>query len=346
MVKIVSIFLLLTCLMLQSCQPSEREVEIAFYHWQTELKLTHIERDLLHRLESHHLYVKFFDIDWDVTYQEAIPLASVQIDTLSIRALEIVPTVFITNRTFQQLDEAGVDTLAQRVHRRLYQLGASLPQAYFSEIQMDCDWTESTRDRYFRFLEKFKLLLSENTLLSTTIRLHQVQYREQTGIPPVDRGILMCYNVGELEDWQEENSILQAQTAAPYLKRLRQYPLSLDLALPIFSWGVLFRDNRMIRLINGLRADDLQDRERFRQLADNRFQVIKSTYLRGYYLYKEDLLRLESVPMFELEASARILSASWPENTFKLAFYHLDTATIKHYSYEQLEAIRMEMVQP
>ena len=51
-------------------------------------------------LQVHKLYIKYFDVDWDEAKEEAVPLAVVQIKDRLDATLEIIPTVFITNRTF------------------------------------------------------------------------------------------------------------------------------------------------------------------------------------------------------------------------------------------------------
>ena len=91
----------------------------------------------------------------------------------------------------------------------------------------------------------------------------------------------MFYNMGEVADWNCENSILNQTDARAYLPNFRDYPLDLDLVLPIFSWGVLYRQGRMIRLINNLRPEDLRDTTYFHEAANNRFEITKVRILTG-----------------------------------------------------------------
>jgi hypothetical protein len=73
------------------------------------------------------------------------------------------------------------------------------------------------------------------------------QYRERTGVPPVDRGMLMFYNMGKLSAEPGARSIYDADAAERYLARVGEYPLPLDLALPIWSWTVQVRDGAIAR---------------------------------------------------------------------------------------------------
>lgn len=333
---IISIFLLTAC-------TKKRHVVPAFYYWQTEFELSNPEKNYIDTLKVKKLYVKFFDIDWDATREIPVPLAQVEMKELKMKELKmkelnIIPCVFITNRTFQYLADDKIEELAAHVKEKLFTL--KLENIIFQEIQFDCDWTASTRDRFFKFLELFKETIDNQQIkISATIRLHQFRDFKETGVPPVDRGMLMFYNTGDVESWQEVNSILNIEAAQYYLKQNIKYPIHLDIALPIFSWGVLFRNGHMIRLINNLQATDLADTSRFLKIAENRFEVRKSTYLNGYYLYQEDRIRIENTDLQLLLQATDLITAQLKTRNLSVAFFHLDSTTIKRFPHESLEKI-------
>jgi len=149
----------------------------------------------------------------------------------------------------------------------------------------------------------------------------------------------MFYNMGNVEDVNAENSILDLSIAKQYLGNFEKYPLSIDVALPIFSWGVLIREGKMIKLINNLQASDLQDNLRFLKIDENHFEIIKSTYLQGYYLYKGDVLRIEGAPIKLLQQSAELLNSVVSNSELMVIFYHLDSIAINNYPHETLEDI-------
>jgi hypothetical protein len=221
------VLLCLFCFAKWGCSHSEqpRRAAPAFYHWRTHLRLGPAERSYLDSLGAQRLYAKFFDVDWDGAAAQPVPLATIELDTALLAGLEIVPCVFITNRTLLNLPLQGVDSLAARIFQKINALAASPPR----EIQFDCDWTERTRENYFALLTAFRqLALSDPSftmqrpsfIISATIRLHQLKYPDKTGVPPADRGMLMCYNTGDLEDWATENSILDTKTLKSYLPHL------------------------------------------------------------------------------------------------------------------------------
>src|SRR5690606_39202367 len=192
------------------------------------------------------MYVRLFD---SARKEEKLrPLGVVRWESTIPAAIEVVPCVYLTNRAMAFLPDTACASLAMHVFEKVRLLAGKLDNP-IREIQMDCDWSEETREKYFAFLlalkEKCRI---DGWQLSATIRLHQIKYREKTGVPPVDYGMLMFYNMGEMSSPSEENSILNLNTAEKYLGRLEEYPLELDLALPIFSWAVQFRNNQMEKL--------------------------------------------------------------------------------------------------
>lgn len=335
----------LTLFAAYACRHNANEPRPAFYHWQTRLSLGREERDLLSEMKISRLYVRFFDVDWDESYGGPAPLAELKIDTAGLNGMEIVPCIFITNRCMEKLPAEGTSELAQRIWQKTETLALQYPGLQFSEFQSDCDWTAGTRERYFSLLKELhKILRAKNIALSATVRLHQFSSPETTGVPPADRGMLMCYNTGDLEDWAEENSILRAEEADLYFKNAPRYPLPLDGVLPVFSWGVLFRNDRMIRLIHDLQPEQLADTTRFVPVAPHRYEVVKSTWLEGHYLYAGDRLRMETPDSEDIRQCARRLKQAMQRSSGQsvLAFYHLDAGAVRNFKELKPNALMQE----
>ena len=275
-----------------SCQKQPRQVNTSFYHWKTDFHLSDFEKNYCNQLKINKLYVRLFDVDWDEASHFPKPIAIV--NSLEKTDWEIIPTIFITNKTFAQLADNQVDTLAKLIFDKIYLKTKSIVSASltrqeednFNEIQIDCDWTASTRDRFFSFLKKIKTISQKK--ISATIRLHQVKFKEKTGVPPVDAGVLMAYNMGNLEDSKTQNSILDIEILKSYMSKLKNYPLKLDVALPIFSWGVVVRDGEVVKLINNLTKNELQQTpqyfEYFKEKKGNHFEILKNTPTKPYHL--------------------------------------------------------------
>lgn len=314
-----------------ACQ-TEQKVTPAFYHWKTNPDdLAQLE-GTLEQLEIEKIYWRAFDVEWSAQHNMPIPTATAEfVDSLADHIL-IIPTIFITNNTFKNIKPQAIENFSNLFIQKIKNQFPKL-----SEVQIDCDWTQSTKEKYFHFLEIIQQ--KTNWICSVTIRLHQLLYAEQTGLPPVSSGTLMFYNMGEVSQWSETNSILNLEKAAPYLKGLRNYQLPLDLALPLFSWGVLFRNGKMIKLINNLTSFDLKDTTRFQAIDSSRYKVITSTFLDGLYLYEEDLIRIEKVNFSLLKEALSQIKPYFKNKSFTLTFYHLDAKLINRFTYDQLEQL-------
>lgn len=322
------------------CQPEKVKITPAFYHWQTNLKLSEIEKTYLTKLGAQKLYPKFFDVDWDFNQQTAIALAPISVSTELPRALMIIPTVFITNRTLVQISTKELPDLADKIAQKITNQFKLFPTHSIREIQFDCDWTQSTKLKYFDLLNLLNQSFTPKGIdLSATIRLHQIKYAQRTGIPPVKRGMLMYYNMGVVQKEATQNSILDNEIGGKYVHQLAAYPLPLDIALPLFQWGVLFRKDKMIKLLNQLSETALADSQRFAKSDSNHWEVIKSTYLNGVYLYKGDKIRLEKVEKVDLDAAANLLQENLKKDNRTIAFYHLDSTVIRGFEIEKLKKI-------
>lgn len=335
--------LLSWCLLFAACQPGTPDAEPAFYHWKSELRPDSAQMAYLQELGARRIYLRLFDLDWNERLRSPAPIAEVQLGDFPYASFEWVPTIFITNRSLKQLPIQQTSSLARRIVNKIERMRETAGLPAMREVQLDCDWTESTREVYFRLLRECKRQLpNDGVQLSVTVRLHQLRYPEQTGVPPADRGMLMYYNMGEVRSWEEDNSILNLEAAAPYL-HASQYPLPLDLALPLFRWGVVFREGKMIRLVNDLNPEDLQDRSRFFPMAGKRYEVIKGTFLQGHYLYQGDWIRLESATADDLKGAVdQLRPLKWPAQ-FHLAFYHLDSTAVNNYPPALLKTLEKQL---
>jgi len=152
--------------------------------------------------------------------------------------------------------------------------------------------------------------------VTCTIRLHQYRDRAAQGIPPVGRATLMAYNVGNLNAWETENSIVDTNILKTYLAGTEAYPIDLDLAVAAYDWAAVYRRDQLAYLINEPDTLELRDTARFVSLPtvgkSPRWEVKKSTYLDGIYLYEGDLLRWESAPPDEIDAQVELLERYVP----------------------------------
>lgn len=72
---------------------------VSCYYWKSAFELSPTEREWLEAHKVERLYVKYLDVD--VENGRAVPKAPIRFTDPTYKDFEIVPCVFITNRTFQ-----------------------------------------------------------------------------------------------------------------------------------------------------------------------------------------------------------------------------------------------------
>lgn len=317
-----------------------------FYFWQTTWTAEVDPRDVV---AASRLFVRFFDVAVDETGAKAVPVAPITFAAPLPAGVEVVPVVYLTNAVFG-LDALDVDALAGKILTKVAAMAAPLGLE-LRELQLDCDWSDSTRAAYFRLLEVLRRdaparLGAAGLTLSATIRLHQVKYRQRTGVPPVDRGMLMFYNMGSLTDPSERPSIFNGEDAGRYVAWVEDYPLPLDLALPVFGWAIQRRGAETVALIEGVAEAEFAASELFAPDASGRHVARTDGFFRGRYFRAGDVVRFEtSTPEITREAAALVAKHQPRRAPFAtIAFFDLNPRNLARYEHgffaETLAAFR------
>ena len=237
----------LLLLILFSCVKTEQPAHTrSIYYWNTTFNIDSVKRDFLdsHRIER--IYVRYFDVVPDAGNGFPKPNATIRFDSIPPDLdREIVPVVFILPGAL----DCDVDSLGNLILSRVKQMSATHGMGPVNELQIDCDWTTSTRHRFFEFMRRLKSRAEANGVtLSVTIRLHQLASTP----PPAHKGVLMVYNTGDMRSLEKEKPILDHDDVLPYLKHLKSYPLPLASAYPIYRWELLFRNGEFVDIIHHL----------------------------------------------------------------------------------------------
>lgn len=338
-ILILGIFLLVLA---NACSSSVqiKERKQGFYYWQTILQLTSDELKLMDSLQMDQLYVRLFDVDTSRDVNNAIkikPISILQLKTAIPKRLSFKPVVYITRSALKECTQ--VDSLAHHIGK-LVQAIVENNHLTYSEIQWDCDWTPSTQSTYFLLLQKLKQEPEfEHKIFSATIRLHQIKNRSLAGIPPVDKGLVMCYNMGNLKRYGEQNSIIDLPTAKEYLGSMQSYPLKLDIALPLFHWALQFRNEKFVGILNDVESKDVLDNIHFTQKSKCLFIAKETTTVNGFSIQAHDEIRLEFVDLQVLHQMAKYLSRHNNNTNLQVLFFHLSPTVIKTYPAHELQTI-------
>jgi hypothetical protein len=365
---VVRMFVVFFVLGLWGCSGKKKQYEYSFYHWKTADRgwpVDTAEGALVKQYGVNHFYLHYLDVDWSESLGIPVPLTHAwPYNLITYADKTYTPVVFITNRTFERISEAWCDTLAHKIAERIdkaseqiesgwinYEvqekanipIGPGRPEKMDSlrealkkqrlhaadEIQIDCDWTAGTREKYFLFLKKLKMLYPKKTL-SATIRLYPYKYPEKTGVPPVDKGMLMCYNMGSIQHFSTENSVFDLSTLRQYLTN-KKYPLQLDVSLPVFGWYVWFRDEKLKGIIYKTEDFEPGEMDIFAKEEKNRYRLKADTILQDNYLREGDVLRREYPDDDELEKALKLIQSKI--NVKRVALYHWDYPAIKQHEH-------------
>ncbi|MEO6819336.1 MAG: hypothetical protein ABI266_06570 [Ginsengibacter sp.] len=314
------------CSLVLLCSCHKTPGSISFYYWKTSFHLSPQEIKAVKENEVTTMYIRYFDIDMAAGDAQPKPIAPIQFDTTKL-FFNITPVIFIKNRVFEKIDSLAVLALCENVFKMVNAIDASIHKNPV-DIQFDCDWTVGTKEKYFLFLRRYKVISSQN--ISATIRLHQVKYPMTTGIPPVESGVLMYYNMGAIGTGAS-SSIYEKSIANQYNSYIKKYPLKLKVALPIFAWGQLISEGRVVKLLNGMNEQHFANDTNVALISKNRFGVKHSHFHGGYYFKQDDEVKIEWVPEADLKEMIDQLNREAKGHIDQIIFYDLDESNLELY---------------
>lgn len=282
----------------------------AVYYWRTTFDLTEDESKFLvdHKVER--MYLRMYDVVLQA--DEAVPNATISFNRPLPEGLEVVPVVFITVEAMQSAtDDGRISALADKIIERTTRI-SEWNAVNWTELQLDCDWTASTRQSFFALCKAVKNRLPQGKLLSSTIRLHQLQQEA----PPVDYGVLMVYNTDNFRNPETSNSILNDETVEEFLNRPFNFTLPLDIALPIYQWDLVFDQN-------------------------DKFLRIAAPGSWPDYSDDSEHVKYESVPFATLDRTQQHLKKylHMQPGRYSTVLYHLDSININEFTSDEIESL-------
>ncbi len=299
---------------------TQPKAERSIYHWKTTFNPTAWE---LQFLQDHHIsriYLHLFDVVPNEEGNALVPAATLRFLQPIPAGIEVVPTVYVSREAIDLADNNCSEySLAYHIYDRVAAMMRCNGISY-REIQLDCDGSASAaysiRSIVWGVLDRAH---EDSIQVSTTIRLSQLANIDN--LPTGVHYMLMLYNTGALQNPATRNSILDYNDAKPYLKYLTPQWLDtlaargkhLDCAYPLYGWGVAFHPNGQFS------------------------HLVPSSQLPAQ---SSDTLRIE---WGEMSAIRQVQQAMNDKMRFHrmgaVALYHLDSASLSHYSFEEVESI-------
>ena len=248
--------------------------ENAVYYWRTEWRTDSVERDFLQQYHINKVYCRYFDVVMN-SDGEPMPNATIRFVQAQPEGIKLIPTVFITENCMHQPHKG----LAKKLVDRIVQMNETNDISSVDEIQIDCDFTARNLKNYYDFLQQVREEARKHDMqLSTTIRLHQLSMP----VPPVDYGVLMIYNTGDPNKFNERNPILDMRDVQPYLRYVADYDLPLAAAYPTFRW---IRNFEGVHLEHVVEADEIL---KVKAAMEKKRPELRNTIL-TYHLDKDNI---------------------------------------------------------
>ncbi len=322
-----------------SCKHANHKPDRAFYYWRSNFSLPDKDVRYLKDAGVDKLYLHFFDVTWNEQLSKPQPVDEIKFGREPSSKFTYVPVVFISNKVLEEAYFDSINVLATHIYDEVEHI-ATENKITNKELQFDCDWTDATRNKYFKLLNFLHgKLNAEGKILSATIRLHQVKYADRTGVPPVDRGMLMFYNMGRINTVAGYNSIYNSKDANGYVRYVSDYSLPLDVALPVFSWAVCVRDGQVKDIIEKATDKDFADTIMFASSGNNIFVSRGSFLLHGKYFLKSDTVKLEEITPAICETAATNVSNYLKNENRTVSLFDYDSLYLLKYDKNDLEKI-------
>ena len=270
---IIAVVLLAT-VMMTGCQQSDMPQENAVYYWRTEWRTDSVERAFLQQYHINKIYCRYFDVVMN-SDGEPMPNATIRFVQDQLANIKLIPTVFITEDCMHKAHNG----LAKKLVDRIVQMNETNDITGVDELQIDCDYTARSRKTYYDFLQAARDEAKKHGMrLSTTIRLHQLSMP----VPPADHGVLMIYNTGDPNKFNERNPILDIRDVQPYLRYLADYELPLAAAYPTFRW---IRNYQNLHLEHVAEPDEIL---KVKEAMEKKRPELRNTIL-TYHLDKDNI---------------------------------------------------------
>jgi hypothetical protein len=315
--------LLFIVLLANSCEQNKAESN-SFYYWKTTYNPTKFENDYVEKHNVKNIYIRCFDVMYE-TENSYKPSNVVLWNQKPNPKINYIPVVFIDKKIFEQIDSVQNKELSKNIMKLCKQIFDSqhLP---ISEIQIDCDWAGLSKENYFYFLKEIK---KDVKIVSATLRLHQYKYQTQSGIPPVDYCSLMCYNIGDVKSNNNSNSILNKIDFDSYTKG-DYYPKPINIALPIYTWSLLFRNNQFAGILPQI---PILDTGNWRKINGLQYEC-KNSFLdtiSSRYFYSQDVIKVENCSKEEWNTITTYIKNKIKNPKHEIIYFDMDSASIQNY---------------
>ena len=144
----------------------------------------------------------------------------------------------------------------------------------------------------------------------------------------------MLYNVGDLKN-KQQNSTLESSIVKQYINTETDYPLLLNIGLPLFSQTIITNNDNRIKIIKNTERNVLENDDHFKIVDNLNLMVVKDTLYKGFFLSKGYNLKFEEINETVITESFRIIKNSNLKIN-EVIFYHLDEKSLSNINLKEI----------
>ena len=144
-----------------------------------------------------------------------------------------------------------------------------------------------------------------------------------------------------LNDYKVENSIASLGELKKYVSG-KKYPLKLDIALPIFNWAILFRNEQFMGILGNVNKQEYDDNFiDYQPLGNARYCSLTDRVIGSFFVRKGDIIRIEEVSKEELHQMAEYLKSEINMDKYsRITFFSWNKVYINNYGSDEIKDIR------
>lgn len=314
-----------------ACNSKKDTVQNAVYVWGDRSEYSYFsdeESKVIFDNEIKKVYCKLSDVVWD----EAIHAKPEDIKSLPLRELiakysDVVPCIFFTNEVMLKSSKEELDYMAEKIAFRINKYEVK-------ELQLDCDWSEKSKDNYFHFIKKVREDLDSTKSISATIRLYQYKYPEKTGVPPVDRGMLMLYNFNSPKEFREENLIYEEAEALKYTSN-KAYDLPLDFAIASYNWSIWYNKEKEFKSYLTQEVADKLFKDTKTTKDSMVFTFTKDVTLENDFYREGDIIHYSKMDSTKIQSTYNLIEKFKNTDKYTVSLFEMNAQTLKYLNQDE-----------
>ena len=132
------------------------------------------------------------------------------------------------------------------------------------------------------------------------------------------------------------NSIYDRNIAKKYIASLKNYPLPLHVAVPIYAWAIQIRNHKVLHVLGKLNNTNFDNDTNFIKQTMRFYSVKNSVIKHGNYYKRGDIIKIENNSSQALNEMLSDIKQNIKATPTEIIFYDLDQINLNQYTHNDL----------